>query len=277
MTDIAYQAAAEIPLTELAPLFTDSFTGYIAGSVQMSVAGLAAMLARDNIDLNASMVAVEDGRLLGFGMIARQGWSSRLAAMGISQAAQGKKVGFHLLTHLLDQARSRGDQQLWLEAFEQNVRAVKLYEKGGFEIVRRLYGYNADQLAAGSADGLTAVDTYEAARVIIAHGAADLPWQVAGAAMARATPLQRAYRLGEAWAVITDPSAETIAIRSLLVHPNARGRGEARRLLESLGATFPAKKWLVPAICPEEHGGFFERHGFTRQALNQLQMRVMLV
>jgi len=37
-------------------------------------------------------------------------------------------------------------------------------------------------------------------------------------------------------------------------------------------ATFPGKRWGVPALCPEEMRGLFERVGFEREPLTQFQM-----
>ncbi len=273
---LIFKPAWELPLPALADLFTRAFDGYVAGSVTMTPSMLSSMIAQAGIDLNLSMVAYRHDQPVGFGLIARQGWTSRIAAMGIAPDAQGQRVGDALLTHLKDQSRERGERAIELEAFEQNTRAVRLYEKHGFRSLRRLMSYAVDNPQGTESPGLTLIDIAVAARGVSAHSVIDLPWQASGSHLIRmATPFV-AYQLGDALAILGDPASATIAVRAVLVLPDARGHGQGRRLLSALWAAFPDRKWFVPALCPEEFGAFFERCGFVKQALHQLQMRLDL-
>lgn len=273
---LQFKPAWEVSLSDLANLFTRAFEGYVAGSVQMTPPLLSGMLAQGGVDLNLSMLACRDDDPVGFALIARQGWTSRVAAMGIAPEAQGQSVGDHLLAHLIAQARGRGDRMLELEAFEQNTRAVRLYEKHGFRSLRRLMSYVAETPHGDASPELTQIDPMHAALFASMHSVPDLPWQVSGSHLIRMGTPFAAYRLGDACAIIGDPSAETVAIRMIVVPPGARGQGQARRLLAALWAAYPGKRWFVPALCPEEYGGLFERCGFVKQELNQLQMRLDL-
>jgi N-acetylglutamate synthase-like GNAT family acetyltransferase len=77
--------------------------------------------------------------------------------------------------------------------------------------------------------------------------------------------------------IISDPRGEIVAIRGFLVLPDQRDQGYGRRQMQALIQRYPGKDWRVPALCPEEYGGFFERVGFTRGQLSQIQMEVDLV
>jgi ribosomal protein S18 acetylase RimI-like enzyme len=174
-----------------------------------------------------------------------------------------------------------------LEVIEQNEPAVRLYRGGGFSVLRRLVGYQA---VPGGGSGpvpsraidlhevdlrkgdLREVDVREVARLVTAHGLPDLPWQVSGESLALVGPPNRAYRLGDAYAAISNPVSPKIAIHSILVKPEARGQGMAARLLRLLMGNYPDARWVVPALCPQEIGGLFERAGFERRELSQLQM-----
>jgi hypothetical protein len=85
-------------------------------------------------------------------------------------------------------------------------------------------------------------------------------------------PPNQAYRSGEAYVVLSNPVAPQIVVRSVLVKPEGRGQGMAARLLRLLMGNHPNKRWIVPTLCPEEMGGLFERVGFERGELSQLQM-----
>jgi GNAT superfamily N-acetyltransferase len=273
--DMTLQPASTLTISDLAALFNHAFTGYIGGSVEFTPETLHGFLVRDNVDLNASSLLMEAGRPVGFVLLARQGWTSRVAAMGIVPETQSKGVGRWFMERVIEQAKMQGTRTLVLEAFEQNERAVKLYTRVGFRIVRRLYGYHAEDTTGQAAD-LAEVDIYEVARLVVQHGLADLPWQVAGTVLARLSPPNRAFRVGDAYAVMSDPSKETVVLRSVFVLPEARLKGEGTRLLEALFAAYPGKAWHVPQVCPEEYGSFFIKRGFARLELHQVQMEMAL-
>jgi len=88
----------------------------------------------------------------------------------------------------------------------------------------------------------------------------------------RLTPPERGYSLDGAYVVVSDPGARAVRIRGLVTEPGARGLGRAAALIGALMARFPDRAWEVPALCPEEAGGVFERMGFRRGELSQHQM-----
>jgi hypothetical protein len=47
--------------------------------------------------------------------------------------------------------------------------------------------------------------------------------------------------------------------------------------MQALFARFPGRAWVIPAIFPQEMGGFFEKLGFERQNLAQFQMELALL
>ena len=61
-------------------------------------------------------------------------------------------------------------------------------------------------------------------------------------------------------------------LRGLFVGGGARKQGQAARMVRSLAALYPGRKWVVPQLCPEEYGGFFEQMGLQRAPLHQVQM-----
>ncbi len=275
--------AHSLTLEELAALFNLAFTDYVGGSVRFNAGSLTRFLARDNVDLDLSQIVLRDGQPVGFGFIARQGWSSWLAAFGIVPAASGAGLGTNAMSRLIEQARRREDRLFELEVIEQNTRAVRLYESVGFRKLRRLIGYEASSPiprtttvgARRASPDLQTIDLLDAAKVIVQNGEADLPWSLTGFTIARHAPPDLAYVLDHAYAVISNPEPPVIALRALIVPPDYRRQGQAARLLSALFAQYPGKSWSIPAICPEEYG-IFERFGFERQSITQFQMRLSL-
>ena len=134
MDENRIESAADLRLTELAEIFTAGFAGYVI-PMRMTPAALAQRIAAEDVDLEASRVLRRGADRVGLALVARRGWVSRVAAMGIRPEARGQGVGRALLERLLEDARARGDRRIRLEVFESNATARQLYERGGFRIV----------------------------------------------------------------------------------------------------------------------------------------------
>jgi GNAT superfamily N-acetyltransferase len=270
------RSATDYPLPELIEILNRGFKDYFV-PIQFNISQFTTMLRKDSIDLDSSRVLLIDGETSGIALIARRGWVSRLAAMGISQPMRGKGAGSWFMDKLIQESRQRGDHQMELEVIEQNENAVRLYKKCGFQIERRLVGFIYENPAENGSSSLEEVDLREVGHIISLHGLPDLPWQLSGETIAHMNPPVRAYRKGQAYAVISNPDVEHVVICSLLVYPEARGNGLGLDMLKSLISLHNGKTWHVPAILPEELGKVYESAGFMKEKLSQWQMRLSLM
>jgi ribosomal protein S18 acetylase RimI-like enzyme len=265
------QSMLDCDLAEVATLLNRGFAEYWV-RIEFSVAGLLRMVAQDGISVSDSRVALRDDEKVAVALIARRGWSSRLAGMAVVPEARATGVGSWLTAQLLSESRQRGERRMELEVIEENIPGVRLYWKSGFHTLRRLVCFALRDPHEGQKADLEEVDIREVARIVTRHGLPDLPWQVSGESLAQLGPPSRAYKCGAAYAAISDPAASSVAIRSVVVEPQGRRQGHAMRLLRALIAEYPGKEWNVPALCPEEIGGVFERVGFVKGPLAQLHM-----
>lgn len=272
---LTFQTVHEYGIEPAAALLTEGFAGYVV-PIQIPPAGLLAMVRQDSVDLNLSCVALEDNVPIGAALIARRGWTSRLAAMSIVPQARGRGLGTATVRELVAEARARGDKGMTLEAIEQNIPAVRLYGRFGFRRVRRLVGFVGQPQGAGSDSELEEADIRGIAHMLITHPSADLPWQLSGETLAQIGPPYAGYRSGASYIVLSNPAATTITIRAIVTLPEARRRGSATNLLRAVAARHPGKAWRVSATFPEELGGLFQGVGMTRDPLSQWQMSVTL-
>ena len=288
MSPLSLKPANEFTIPQLADLMTRSFEGYFV-PVNITDVIMLTMLRRDGVDLTSSRVILKDDEPSGLALIARRGWTSRLAAMGIVSTARNGGTGTWAMEQLIAEAQTRGEKEMLLEVIEQNTAGVKLYEKVGFTKTRRLVGYRLDTtqialaaiLGGGDAalskqEELEEIDIRELARVVSHHGLKDLPWQLSGPTIAHHTPPSRAYRLNDAYCLISNPEALDVSIASVLVKARSRGAGLSAVLMRALFARFPNKVWHVSPIFPEEMGVIFEQVGMTRETLSQWQMSLKL-
>ena len=267
--------ASDYPTVDLVQFLNQGFENYFV-PIRFDIPQFLTMLRKDGIDLTASRVLLADGEPSGIALIARRGWTSRLAAMGIAQGTRGKSAGTWFMERLIKEARERNDREMVLEVIEQNEPAVRLYKRHGFQTVRRLIGLKNQDAKQDEKSDLQEMDLREMGRLILQYGLPDLPWQLSGETIALLNPPARAYKNGGAYVAISNPDAEHIVIWSLLVEPKARGNGLAVEMLNQILANHEGKTWHVPAIWPEECGVTFERAGFQREELSQWQMRLEL-
>ena len=267
--------ASEFPISQLADLLTRGFQDYIV-PIYVPEAVLLTMLRRDSIDLTASRVLMKDNAPIGIGLIARRGWTSRLAAMGIVTDARNSGVGTWAVRQLIEEARERGEREILLEVIKANIAGVRLYEKAGFKKNRRLVGYRLENPQIETQHPLEEIDIRELGRLITYHGLPDLPWLLSGATIMHHTPPSRAFCLNDAYCLISDPLLEHVSISSVLVKTRSRGAGLSKVLLRALFAQFPNKTWHVSAIFPEEIAFIFDQAGMKREELSQWQMSLTL-
>jgi ribosomal protein S18 acetylase RimI-like enzyme len=260
---------------ELVQVLNQAYSGYFV-PIQFSPAGLAKVVRVHGIDLDTSQVVYRNGVAVGVALLAHRGWTTRLAAMGIGPEARHTGIGQWLLDKVLTAGRQRGDRVFTLEVIEANKPAIRLYEKAGFTVHRRLLGYLGSSPRGDASPDVEAVDVREFARVLMQEGPADLPWQVSGETVAQLGPPACGFRLGDAFAAIEDQAAQ-VELLGLVVLSQARRQGQATRLLRALFSKYPDKDWKVAARFPEETSlGLFTKLGFVRNQICQYQMLLSL-
>lgn len=263
--------AHEVAFSEQATIFNRAFEGYLAGWHDMDAAAAARFLSTQGIDLCYSCFARTNGMLAGFGFINRTGDISRLAGMGTVPEARRTGASAFILSHLLEDAKQRGDRAMVLEVFEQNVPAVTLYRRYGFRELMRLHGWrrppsNLDGELSGEPEEISLL----AANAMM-NGTPDfpdIPWQVSRHIVPK---LQNAfaYKIDNACVVVGDP-----AVSPTRIHAIFGSDSDAKNLLAHVLTKFPHAEFFAPAIFPESFGeNIFRPLGFECERLNQFLMR----
>jgi ribosomal protein S18 acetylase RimI-like enzyme len=267
--DYQTQPLKTLSVSQAADLFNHSFEGYLV-PVQFTESAFSTFVQRDNIDFNASQALLVQDQFVGIALIARRRNASRMAGFGITSAFRKQGAGSWFVGRLLEDARLRGETHMYLEVITQNEAAVRLYAGCGFTKIRQLLGFRAERPTGRADDNLQPCEQGWVLDMVRAYGLPDLPWQLDAEALGLVKSF--GYRLGSAFALISNPEAEQISLRSLVVTASARRQGQATRLLEALFANYPGRVWHVPAIYPEEMGGTFIRAGMQLERLSQWQM-----
>ena len=277
--------ASDFTAEQLATCFNSAFEGYIAGPVNFTADSVTKYMKNNLYSLENSHVMVDEetGNLIAFAHIATREdvpTISRLASFGVVPAFKGKGIGTKLVHIVKEAEAARGVKILELECVSGNAPAVALYKKHGFTILRELYGWERGAVEPEEFevnDELEETTLDEIRKGVREWGAEDIPWQ---AWMVDGMPGKNlCYKLDQAYCMVAMPekAEDPIKMRSFVVDPEARGKGQARGLAKAVLAKYPGRSWAVPAIYPKEFGHTLAGElGFADPKLFQYQMRVTL-
>ena len=266
MTEISMISILEFNSVQVAAILNDCFEGYLM-PVQFSAQAVNSRFRAEHLDAAASFVYLKNDLPQGIILLARRGKTSRVAAMGVSTEARGQGLGRLMLSEALNAARERGDNALKLEVFEQNPRALGLYQSLGFEISRRLRGYGRPA-TGGQLEDLSEIDALEFSRVAALEAAPDLPWQLMPENFVGQTA-QAFHLKNKAFALVTE-AGSSFFLWALVVRGAFRHQGYGRRLVDGLSDKFGGKECRIIQVVPENLApGFFSRLGFKVLDLTQ--------
>jgi ribosomal protein S18 acetylase RimI-like enzyme len=278
--NLEFPSIADYGLEPAADVMARAFEDYFV-RIPSTVGILLNMARVDSVDLALSCVFVRDGTAVGGALIARRGWTARLAGMAIVPDARRGGIGRAAVLQLLAEAKARGDRTMVLEVIEQNTAAVELYRSCGFQTIRRLIGFTGPPASDAVAPArLIEVDLREVAAAVTRYGLPDLPWQLSCETLAQLTPPAVAYRLDGTWIALTDPAQAVVTIRGLVAEPTDIGDGappcrdREAALLRAVMAKHPGREeWRFSAVWPEELAALIGPAGLLRTPLTQWQMQ----
>jgi RimJ/RimL family protein N-acetyltransferase len=255
--EICITSASGLSLEVLAELFTRSFEAYYYPGIT-SAHTLARRVATEQIDLLRSVVLRVDGEPAGVALLARRGERLWCGGFGITMAYRGRGLAYRLAEAMVAEAREAGAEGLTLEVLTRNSAALKVYERAGMQITRRLLivAWRPDDARGGvEAPPLEAADPAE---LVLCHFAALHPapaaWQREPATLL-ALPELRGLALregGETVAYALVQGEESLRLQDFA----ARDEPTARRLIAALQADSraitsvnePAASPLTPAF-----------------------------
>jgi ribosomal protein S18 acetylase RimI-like enzyme len=173
--------AAQLSEAALLDLFNAGYSDYLL-PMRLTGAAFAEHVAANGIDLACSRVVVDD-QPAAFALIAYRDGAGWVGGMGTVPRCRRRGLGEHALTAGLAALRDRSASVAWLEVIDQNLRALRLYEKLGFEVVRDLVVWS---LAAADFDRPTSrpIEASNAHAWIHANRRDREPWQRADASVA---------------------------------------------------------------------------------------------
>lgn len=261
---------------ELAGHLTHCFEDYVA-PFKLEGPQFDARFRPESLDSAASSVWMLGDKVAAVSLIARRGWTCRLAAMAVAKEFRGQGFGKSVMEREISSARERGDRTFLLEVIEQNPPAIGLYERVGFEKRRRLVGYSRPA-SGGTPAALTEIDPLELVRLMVSECDLDVPWDFWPETLCAKAPPTKAWSLdGDSFALVTNAPARAV-LWALFTVPQASRQGKATRLIDAVAALSPDKPIVTPVAIPDQLApGFFAKCGFEEGQISQFEMIMELM
>jgi GNAT superfamily N-acetyltransferase len=241
MSAVTFTPAAGLSLDALADLFTRSFADYFYPGIT-STQTLARRVASENIDLLRSLVLRVDGEPAGVALLARRGERAWCGGFGVTLPYRGKGHAHALAEALIEEARESDAARFSLEVLTRNERALRVYERAGLRIARRLLILSWRPDDSWAPDPHDTLDQADPADLVLNHFAALHPappaWQREPAAL---------LVLPELYGLALRERGETLA------YAIAQGEGALR--LQDFAARDPAAAARLIAALQARSGG----------------------
>lgn len=144
---IVFKNLADCQIDELTYVFNRSFSDYFV-EIQLSEAQMARKIANENIDLELSIGAFHNGKLIGFILHAKSVSQHQQflynAGTGVVPEYRGSKLTQRMYEWVIPKLKTYGISYVVLEVIEENSSAIKSYENVGFRQKRKLKCYKGN-------------------------------------------------------------------------------------------------------------------------------------
>ena len=275
--ELTEHRAVEFTSAQLAEAMNVCFEGYVM-AFTLDAFAFERRFRPEGMDAISSVIMKSGDKFAAICLIARQGWTSRVAAMAIAPDFRRKGVGQLLMNKVIEEARKRGDRRMLLEVIEQNPPAIALYESVGMAKTRRLAGYRREP-SEGSPSDLVQIDHSVVIRTQAAECPSDLPWDFKPETLTLKMGFLKGFSLGdEAFALLSDPPGERVIIWTLFTRKASRRAGFGRKMVEAIASRYPDRALVTSVALPDDHcPEFLASLGFSEMSISQFEMAIDLM
>ncbi len=134
---ILCRAVSEVDFDKFTATFNHAYSDYFT-PVVMTAESFLHLMDRDDLSLESSVAALDNGAVVGTGLLGIRGKMGWIGGMGVIPERRRQGIGRRMMSYLIDRARANGLTEVWLEVIEANKGAYALYRQLGFEPVRHL-------------------------------------------------------------------------------------------------------------------------------------------
>lgn len=131
MPEITYCAVSDVDFDAFTQSFNQAYSDYYVPIV-MTPGSFRSLMARDNLEMDASVVALDGEAIVGTGLLGIRDHNGWIGGMGVIPAYRRQGIARRMMHYLLDRAREHQIDSVKLEVIEANEGAYSLYQQIGF-------------------------------------------------------------------------------------------------------------------------------------------------
>ncbi len=165
MPSIEFYPVSQVDFEAFTAAFNRAYADYYSPIV-MTAGSFRTLIRYDDVDLDASVAAVEGEQIVGTGLLGLRGHAAWIGGMGVIPERRRQGIGRRMMHYLLNQAQHRRVTEVWLEVIEQNQGAFHLYHQLGFATVRRLLVLQRRPQSLTRSDTSYTIRTWPAAELL---------------------------------------------------------------------------------------------------------------
>ena len=137
MSEWMFKSVSTVNFEMFTAAFNRAYSDYFMPIV-MTVRAFRDLVERDDLDLSASVAALEQTDIVGTGLLGIREKTGWIGGMGVVPERRRRGIGRKMMQYLLDRAQDRSLTQVFLEVIEANRGAHALYQQIGFQDIRHL-------------------------------------------------------------------------------------------------------------------------------------------
>jgi ribosomal protein S18 acetylase RimI-like enzyme len=137
MNSILCRAVSEVDFRMFTAAFNRAYSDYFI-PVVMTPASFRHLMDIDDLSLESSVAALDNGAVIGTGLLGIRGKKGWIGGIGVIPERRRQGIGYQMMSYLIDRARANGLTEVRLEVIEANQGAYALYHQLGFEPARYL-------------------------------------------------------------------------------------------------------------------------------------------
>jgi GNAT superfamily N-acetyltransferase len=137
MDSVLCRAVSEVDFAAFTAAFNHAYSDYFT-PVVMTAGSFRHLMDRDDLLLESSVAALDNGAIVGTGLLGIRGKMGWIGGLGVIPERRRQYIGYRMMSYLIERARANGLTEIRLEVIEANNAARALYCKLNFEPVRYL-------------------------------------------------------------------------------------------------------------------------------------------